>query len=232
MIQFNLLPSVKLEYVKARRNKRVTLLVAVLAAGVSLAIMIMLFFGVQVLQKKYSSDLSTDIKAESAKLENTPELNKILTIQNQLASLPALHDQKPVATRLLGYVKQVTPAKVSIAKMDIDFSEQTIKITGSADAISTVNTFVDTLKFTTYKTEDAKTGSAFSAVVLSSFGKDEKGAKYEITFKYDTIIFSNASPVALTVPPGKITTRSETEKPEALFQPLSNPTETEQQNGQ
>ncbi len=228
MIQFNLLPNIKLEYVRARRNKRMTLLVAVLIAGSTLAIMVILFVGVQLVQKKYSTDLSKDIKSESAKLENTPDLNKILTIQNQLASLPALHDQKPVAPRLLNYVKQVTPAKVSIATMEIDFSTQTIKITGSADAISTVNKFADTLKFTTYKTDAAKEGNAFSEVVLSSFGRDEKGASYELSFKYDPIIFSNDSPVTLTVPPGKITTRSETEKPEALFQPLSNPNEETQ----
>lgn len=229
MIQFNLLPSVKLEYVRARRNKRMTLLVATLAAGAALAILVILFVGVQVLQKKYSSDLSKDIKTESKKLENIPEFSKILTIQNQLASLPALHNQKPVSTRLLGYVKQVTPAKVSIAKMDVDFDAQTMDITGAADSIGTINKFVDTLKFTTYKTEAGAEGKAFSAVVLSSFGKDDKGASYRITFKYDPTIFSNDSPVALIVPPGKITTRSETEKPEALFQPLSNPSETGQQ---
>lgn len=203
-------------------------MIAVVVAVVMLAITTILFVGVQVVQKKYSSDLSKDIKTESSKLEGTPDINKILTIQNQLASLPALHDQKPVATRLLGYVKQITPAKVSFANMDVDFSAHTIQVTGSADSLSTVNTFVDTLKFTTYKTESGQEGSAFSAVVLTGFGRDAKGASYEIAFTYDPIIFSNESPVTLTVPPGKITTRSETEKPnpdkaEALFQPLSTP---------
>lgn len=223
MIQFNLLPNVKLEYVRARRNKRLTLLVAVVTASAALAIMVLLFLG-QLVQKKYSSDLSKDIKTQSSELQNTPELDKILTIQNQLSSLPALHDQKPVATRLLGYVKQVTPAKVSYANMEVNFAEQSMHITGAADSLATINIFVDTLKFTTYKIEGGAEGNAFSAVVLSSFGRDAKGASYDITFKYDPIIFSNENPVTLTVPAGKITTRSETEKPEALFQPLSNPT--------
>jgi hypothetical protein len=228
MIQFNLLPNVKLEYVKARRNKRMTMLIATLAAGTSLAIMVVLFIGVQVFQRKFSSDLSKDIKSESQKLENITDLTKVLTIQNQLASLPNLHDQKPVATRLLEYIKQLTPAKVSIAEMDVDFDTQTVGFTGSADAISTVNKFVDTLKFTTFKTESGQEGKAFSEVVLSSFGRDEKGASYEISFKYDKTIFANESPVSLIVPPGKITTRSETEKPEDLFQSLSNPEGTGQ----
>lgn len=217
MIQFNLLPNVKLEYVRARRNKRLTLLVAVLIAGAALAIMVILFLG-QLVQKKHSNDLSKDITAESSKLENTPDLNKILTIQNQLDSLPALHDEKPVATRLLNFVKQVTPASATIAKLEVDFSTQTVKVTGTADKISTINVFVDTLKFTTYNTEDNRTGNAYSKVVLNSFGKEATDVKYEISFNYDPLIFSNETNVALNVPPGKVTTRSETEKP--LFQPL------------
>ncbi len=226
MIQFNLLPNVKQEYVKAKRNKRLTLLVAVLVAGTALAIMVMLFLG-KLVQDKHSSDLSKDIKSQSSELENTKDLDKILTIQSQLASLPALHDDKPVATRLLGYIKQVTPSKVSFASMEVNFDDQSMHITGSADSLATINTFVDTLKFTTYKTEDGHEGNAFSAVVLTSFGRDTKGASYDITFKYESVIFSNASPVTLNVPAGKITTRSETEKPEALFQPLSNPEGTQ-----
>ena len=221
MIQFNLLPSVKLEYVRAKRNKRITLLAAVLIAGVSLGIVVLLFVAVQLVQKKYSNDLSADIKTESSKLENTQDLNKILTVQNQLAALPGLHDQKPVAIRLIDFVKQVLPAKVSIADLEVDYSAQKFKIDGSADAISTINTFVDTLKFTTYKSNSGKTGNAFSSVVLSSFGRDDKGAKYEISLTYDPEIFANESPVSLVIPPGKITTRSETEKPEAIFQPSS-----------
>ncbi len=221
MIQFNLLPSVKLDYVRARRNKRMTLLVAFLVAGSALAILIILFIAVQLVQKKYSTDLSKDIKTESSKLEGTQDLNKILTIQNQLNSLPGLHDKKPVASRLLTFIKQITPAKVSISKVLVTYTDQTIVLTGSADTIGTVNTYVDTIKFTSYKSDDNKEGSAFSAVVLSSFGKDEKGIKYEISLKFDPIIFSNSSGITLVVPPGKITTRSETEKPDALFQPLS-----------
>lgn len=222
MIQFNLLPSVKMEYVRARRNKRTTMLIAGLCGSVSLAIFVVLFVGVQVIQKKYSKDLSKDIKAESSKLESIPDLNKVLTIQNQLDSLGALHDQKPVTTRLYGYMKQLTPAKVSIASMKTDLVLQTMDITGAADSIGTINTFVDTLKFTTFQTSDNKSGNAFSGVVLVSFGRDDKGASFQVSLKYDPAIFASSGEVTLNVPPGKITTRSETEKPESLFQPLSN----------
>lgn len=225
MIEFNLLPDVKREYVRARRNKRVTILVSAFVSGTLVAITILLFIGVQLVQKKYSSDLSKDISSETKKLQSIPDINKVLTIQNQLNSLTELHDKKPVATRLLPYFTQVTPQKVSIASLDVDFEANTMSVQGSADTLSTVNKFVDTLKFTTFKTESGdKSGKAFSGVVLESFGRDVKGTSYSITLTFDPIIFEGSSSVALTVPANKITTRSETEKPDQLFQPLSNPT--------
>ncbi len=223
MIQFNLLPAVKLDYVQARRNKRAVIVISGLVTVISLAILILLFMGVQVFQKKHSSDLSKDIKRESAALEGREDINKILTIQNQLNSLTDLHNKKPVTTRLFDYVKQLTPAKVSIAALDVDFDAQTMEFTGSADAISSVNRFADTLKFTTFKAGEAEEALAFNSVVLAQFGKDTKGSSYKLTLKYDPKIFSSESDVKLSVPAGKITTRSQTEKPDSLFQPLSNP---------
>lgn len=222
MIQFNLLPAVKLDYVKARRNKRVTVLASVLVAGVAFGILVILFLAVQVAQKKYSNDLSADIATQSKKLESTEDLNKILTIQNQLNSLTGLHDAKPVASQLFPYLKQVTPANVSVANIQVDFAANTMAITGSASSINSVNTFVDTLKFTTYAEDGGQATPAFSEVVLSNFGRDDKGASYQVTLKFDPAIFDSTKKTTLTVPQGKITTRSETEKPDALFQPLSN----------
>jgi Tfp pilus assembly protein PilN len=221
MIQFNLLPAVKREYVQTQHTKRLVILSASVVAAVSLLVLILLFVGVQIVQKKHSKDLSADIKEQSSKLEGVNDLNKILTIQNQMASLPELHDKKPVASRLFNYLKQVTPANVSIATVNVDFDAHTLTITGSADAISTVNKYVDTLKFTTYKTSDNTGTNAFSAVVLAGFGTDDKGASYNLRLNFDEKIFNSASEIVLTVP-SKVTTRSQTEKPDSLFQPLSN----------
>lgn len=221
MIQLNLLPNVKLEYVKAKRNKRMTITIAGVITAVLLVIFIALFVSVQIVQKNYSKDLSKDIKTESSKLEGTKDLNKILTIQNQLNNLTELHDQKPVSTRLFDYLKQITPAKVSIASVALDYDAKTISLSGAADSVVSINKFVDTLKFATFKAGDDKSGQAFNSVVLASFGRDDKGASYSVSMNFDSVIFDSKYNVTITVPPNKITTRSETEKPDALFQPLS-----------
>jgi Tfp pilus assembly protein PilN len=216
MIQFNLLPDVKLKFIRARRQKRVIMLVAGGAAGAALIVLVLLFVVVNVLQKKHLSDLTADIKTYNSKIQNTKDISKILTIQNQLGSLPELHNKKAVASRLSVYITQLTPAQVSMSKFSIDFNAHTITFDGSADSLSTVNKFTDTLKFTTYKAGN-KTGNAFSDVVLASFTRGDKDANYQINAKFDPTIFDSANDATLTVPK-IISTRSETEKPSALFQ--------------
>lgn len=244
MIQFNLLPEVKLEYIKAKKSKHLVVMSALIISGASLAIMIILLMTVKGFQKKHIDNLSTDIQSKISQLKSTPDLDKILTIQNQLNSLsctgqdlaankPCLHDHKPAATRLFTYLPKITPAKVSFQKLDIDFTANTFKITGNADALSTVNKFVDTLKFTTYTTAtDPTVKQPFSNVVLTTFAlntkeKDKnKVAQYEIDLVFDHAIFDGTQTVTLNVP-SIISTRSETEKPADIFQqPTTQPNKT------
>lgn len=218
MIQFNLLPDVKLQYIKARRTKRLMELVSVIVIAVSLVVLALMFTTVHVVQKKSLGDLNSDIKRYSSKLKSTSDLNKILTVQNQLGTLDGLHSQKVVASRLFGYLTQLTPAEASISKLSIDFTANTITITGEAPSLDIVNAYTDTLKATTYTvTGTDATGAsssthAFSDVVLTSFGRDSKGATYVIDSSFDPAIFSSASEVKLNVPAGA------TVDPSAIFQ--------------
>jgi hypothetical protein len=233
MIQLNLLPDVKMDYIKAQRSRRLVLSISVLVTAVALALLILLL-SVSGLQKKHIGDLSKDIDKASKQLQNEPNIDKILTVQNQLESLTSLHAGKPATSRLFEYLNHVTPAPVSINDFDIDFTTQTAVITGTADTLSNVNKYVDTLKFTTYITKEnsAKT-AAFTNVVLTSFAIDgeakdkAKAASYTITFLYDPIIFDITQEVTLSVP-NLVTTRSELAKPGDLFQA---PPESTKQEG-
>ncbi len=231
MIQFNLLPDVKLEYIKARRTQRTIITSSVVVSGAAIALFVLLFLVVNVVQKNHLSSIDADIKASKNELKSKQDLSKILTIQNQLKSLPALHADKPVASRALGYIQQVTPQSSSVSSLVLNFTEKTIKIEGSADSLATVNTFVDTLKFTSYTATSVDTPEAnpesvlaFKSVVLTSFAvasgntKDKnKAATYSITLSYEPDIFQSNKTISLQVAK-KITTRSETQKPSAVFQ--------------
>jgi hypothetical protein len=217
MIQFNLLPDVKLEYIKTERVKQLVITLSFLASAAALALLIILVLTVDVWQKKSLHDVSADIKATSNQLESTPDLSKILTVQNQLGQLKGLHDQKYVDSRLFGFLSQVTPTQATISNITTDNTQNTMTISGDAPSLDVVNTFVDGLKFTKYSvTGTADSKNAFSNVVLSTFGRSNQGATYTITLAFDPVIFSNANKVTLNVP-DIVTTRSVLEQPSALF---------------
>ena len=152
-VQFNLLPDIKLEFDRAQRTKRLVYTVSAVASILVLAIFIVSFLSVNVLQKKLLNDAGNDITTQSKKLKAIPDLEKVLTIQNQLETLPTLHQTKHVSSRIFTYLPQVTPAKVFIGQVTLDLGAGTITINGTSDKLETVNAFVDTLKFTTVKAE-------------------------------------------------------------------------------
>jgi Tfp pilus assembly protein PilN len=223
MIQLNLLPDVKLEYIKAQRSQRLVLSVSILVAAASIGLLLLLL-SVDGLQKKHINDLSNDISSETSELQHKPQIDKILTVQNQLGSLTPLHAQKPAAARLFDFLNQVTPANVNITKLNIDFTQQTSTISGTSDSLANVNKYIDTLKLTTFTTDsDTSSKPAFSNIVLSSFSLDKssqnagQAAAYTITLSYDPAIFDITQNVKLSVP-SVTTTRTEISQPSDLFQ--------------
>lgn len=200
MIQFNLLPDVKLEYIKTQRTKRAVMGVSVIASAVVLVVFVFLMMTVHVFQKKNMSDLSKDIATNSEQLKKTPNLSKMLTIQSQLGSLTSLHDDKPTTSRLFGFMNQLTPTQASISSLKLNLDDKTMTISGNATSLDVVNTFADALKYTTYKASGSQEAKlAFSGIVLTSFDRDAKKASYTIDLSVDTAIFSNANDVTLIV---------------------------------
>lgn len=225
MIQFNLLPDVKQEYIKAARTKRTVIVLSVIIAGACLFIFVLLFMSVNVFQKQRIKGYNESIKTNTTKLKQTKDLDKVLTIQNQLNTLSDLHDKKPVVTRLSGFLTQVTPNDTTIAKLDLDFDTGILTVGGTGTSLAAINKFVDTLKFTKFGEtgDDGKVklseDKPFTEVVLTSFSNDSKEPTYQIVLKFNPAIFDVKKKIVLEVP--KITsTRSDVEKPTELFKAL------------
>ncbi|MEI8338840.1 MAG: PilN domain-containing protein [bacterium] len=217
MIELNLLPDVKQELVKASRVQRIIIVASLLASAAAIALVVTLFSLSQI-QKKHINDLNQDIAKTTAQIQKDSQLKKILTVQNQLNSLTALHASKPAASRLFNYLIQTTPSDVSITNFTVDFNTHKITITGTAPTLSSVNKYVDTLKFTQYKIEKSKTSTkAFSGVVLSSYTvSGQGGITYSVSFQYDPVIFDINKTILLSVP-NQTSTRSSTEQPTQVF---------------
>ena len=69
MIQFNLLPDIKLEYIKAKRMKRSVILISSVVGGSAFAIFILLFLVVNVAQKQHLSNLQADLDNDKKVLQ-------------------------------------------------------------------------------------------------------------------------------------------------------------------
>jgi Tfp pilus assembly protein PilN len=219
MIQFNLLPDIKVKYIKTQRIKRLVQIISGALAGLALVIFLFLVLYVNVVQKHQLSDLTTENSSEAGQLQNNSNLNDILTIQSQMSALPTLDAQKPQVARLFTYLSELIPVSVTISSLNIDYTQNSITIQGNADSIATINQMVDTLKFTTYTTTNASTGPlAFSGVVLESYGINTgsaaagTGPSYSINFSFAPAIFMNNNNAKLIVP-SQTTTRSILDQP-------------------
>jgi Tfp pilus assembly protein PilN len=234
MIQLNLLPDVKLDYIKARRNKRTVMLFAslVIVVSIGLFIMMLTFVGAQ---RLHLSNLDKDIDSGVAEIQNTPEIDKVLTVQNQLSVLNAQHDQKPAVTRVLPYFAQLLPPGASITTLNVDLVGNAIGLSGKAANINDINKVVDTLKFAEYRTKSGQSGKPFSDIVLGGSGIGDENSdsgvsvsgatqQFTVSMKFDPILFNNLEEVEITVP-GMISTRSSTEKPNISFDKQQTETE-------
>lgn len=237
MIQFNLLPDVKLAYIKTRRTKRLVIAIALLISTLGIATFLILL-SITLGQNQHINNLTSNIKSITADINKTEDLDKILTIQNQLRSLPDMHTKKPVNSRLFSYIDQLiagdtssdninienSELKITIKSIDIDHTISSVTITGTALAkdnanynLKVINKFVDTLKFAAYTVETEpganpeEEKNAFSEVVLGSFEREDAGTTFEVKAKFDPAIFDYSKKLTLKVP-SIISTRSVTEK--------------------
>lgn len=192
-VQLNLLPQTKMETVRAARNRSLIISAAFLIGAASLAIFLLTLFTVDVVQTKQLSDANKSINETTAQLKKIDNLDKILTIQNQLTTLSGLHQDKHVLSRLFGYLPQVTPSNIHIGRLVVDFKTDIMNIDGTADTPHSVNTFIDTLKFTNFTTSSQVTPkSAFPSVIENNFGVGQGNVSFTLTVRFDPTLFSNA----------------------------------------
>lgn len=192
-VQFNLLPDIKMTHVKTQRTSNLVVTIALLVSAGAFALFVILFVTVNLVQKKLLSDADADIKRLTSELQSKPGISEQLTAQNQLKSLTALHQSKHIASRIFTYLPQVTPARVGIGQVSLDFSAGKLAIDGTADSQLDVNKFVDTLKFTTFSVGNGGASNrAFSKVVQTSFTINEPDQiSYTLTIDFDPNLFAN-----------------------------------------
>ena len=198
MVQFNLLPDVKLEYIKAERTKRFVTFVSMIIGVIALGLLCLSMIIVYVVQKQMIRSLDSTIQQSNQKLSSIKDVDKILTVQNQLSTLTSLHESKPAVSRVFSYVQQTTPSKVNLNKLSLDFATSSITLGGTASSLDDVKNYADALKAATYVVADGPSQKAFSDVVLTSFSKNDKDTTFTITSKFASDLFDITKDVKLS----------------------------------
>lgn len=149
MIQLNLLPDLKKEFIKAQKTKGLVITVAVLttvgAVGLSALLFLYVTFGQQL-----QIGLATDsIEKKSNELASISDINQYLTIQNQLASITSLHDGKGAYSRLFSFLNVLNPSppnNINLNNSQLVTTDKTVLFVGTTGSFESLNVFVDTLK--------------------------------------------------------------------------------------
>ncbi|MGA3150688.1 MAG: PilN domain-containing protein [Candidatus Saccharimonadales bacterium] len=228
-VQFNLLPDVKLEYIKAQTSRSLATSIAVLATAVAIAILIIMLFTAEVIQKKQLSDAETSVTTASKQLTGITGLGQVLTVQNQLATLSKLHANKHITSRIFTYLPEITPSNVQITEANLDLTSNSLTVSGMAASQLAVNTFIDTLEFTNYKANAQNSEHpAFTSVIESAFALTDNGATYTITAQFDPALFANSNQqTPQIILHNQVTTRSVLNDPSnVLFSGQTNSTKS------
>ncbi|HET7630366.1 MAG TPA: hypothetical protein VFK03_03250 [Candidatus Saccharimonadales bacterium] len=221
MITLNLLPDVKKEFLKAQRAKATWTSVSILVTIVAIGLTILVAAWVYGAQNVHKSVLTGSIKDNEQALKDK-QIDKYLTIQNQLETISSLHNQKTDFSRLLGFLPNLNPAApdtITLSSLSVDTEESTIDFQGDAPDYKALTIFKDTLVNATVSYREPGSDKPTSvplfsnvSVISSSLADKAKGAGKIVTFEvkvnYEPNAFVYANKDVSVQVPNKDTTNS------------------------
>lgn len=229
MIQLNLLPDIKKEFIRAQktRNKIIGVSILVIIASVGLTVLAFVYVvGIQQIAIKLASD---DINKKSKELRGIQDLGKYLTVQRQLESLPALHANKTAYSRLFDALQQLIPSapnNVGLSSIEVLDSDKTVKLSGNAPTYEAVNVFKDTLvnadvEYKPDGAEEATKEKLFTAVEVQSLllnrVNNSQVVSFDILVTYREDVFKAGTKDVKVTIPNIQTTQSKLQSPQPLF---------------
>lgn len=206
MIEINLIPDVKLELIKSQRARAKVVTFSIVTGVISIAAVILLAFYVYGVQNIRSALYDKTINEEFSKLSDVEDLDKALTIQNQLSKISELHENKNMYSRFFNVLIAIippSPNNIKISSLEVDSETKTISIDGQAsNGYAALEVFKKTIVGADIKYEDIE-GKEQEATLASgistrdvSYGEDSDGSKvlrFTISFVYDDSLFSPQS---------------------------------------
>jgi Tfp pilus assembly protein PilN len=230
MIEINLVPDVKQELLRAQKVRNAVISLSVVVSIIVVGIVVLLSVWIFLVQGVRGFTLDKTIEDRSKTLANVEDIENTLTIQNQLAKLQTMHDDKNIQSRafdLLQVVNPPAPNDVRVTSLNVDAEEKSVTIQAQANGgFAALEVFKKTLAATTIKyTDDGEEQTVPLTESISdserSFGEDANGAKvlrFTLSFTYPEQLFSNkVTGVTMQAPTKSNVTDSYLGVPQSLF---------------
>lgn len=198
MIQVNLLPDIKLEYLRAKQTKHMVVVGSVLSTLAALSVLVLLFSYVQIVQPRHRANLQKDIDSGIEEVKSKDNAVKITTVQGVLEQIPKLQDGKPATSSLFTYLTSFTPRDVSYSEVKLDIAAGTLTLSGQTTTLEQANVLANNLKsakFTYSQNDSQQTIQPFKDVVFASLGKSDssqgtKPVAFQLGLAFDPVLFS------------------------------------------
>lgn len=225
MIQLNLLPDLKKEFIKSQKNKGLVISSSILVTLGALGLSALLFVYVTFAQQVQIGLVTQDINSKSKELSDIPDINKYLTIQNQLASIGSLHDSKGIYSRLFDFFSVLNPSppnNINLSGAQLITTDRSVLFNGTTASFESLNVFVDTLKnanvsYTAPGTDQTTKENMFEQVFVQNSGLGRSSNKQVVSFTvraiYKESVFNAANTNVKVEVPAITTTPSATQSP-------------------
>ena len=231
MIQLNLLPDVKKEFLHAKAMRRKVISLAILATLISGGVLVAL--GLFLASQKGLVALQTgQIEDKASELSAVENIDEYLTIQAQLAELDGLHGAKLTTSRLFNVLPNLNPADpngVRFSSVSLVTEGTTLRFQGGVRNISALTTFRDTLSNATveYKPDPEAPHTEeplFSSVTIDEYGYSADAENkatavgFTISAVYNPKMFDTTVESPRILVPNKETTQSVVASPQVTFE--------------
>ena len=125
MISLNLLPDVKKDLLRVRRERNLVVSLSVIVVGASIGVLLLLSgtLGVLIGAKALMENSIKNDEQTIKQAQKKKQLDKYITIQNQLKQIGKLKSDQQVYSRLMDYLTQLNPA----APNNVQISSATIE---------------------------------------------------------------------------------------------------------
>ena len=150
MISLNLLPDVKKDLLRVRRERNLVVSISVVVVGASIGVLLLLSgtLGVLVATKALMENGIKNDEQTIKQAQKKKQLDKYITIQNQLKQIGKLKSDQQVYSRLMDYLTQLNPA----APNNVQISSATIEApagsSGSTSSSSSSSASADGITMT------------------------------------------------------------------------------------